>query len=107
DDAASVSDVSRLRAGNDQLGITVETTTDRPVATWIAPIQTVSNSEGGFELVYQGSATLLVAPLQLAAGESFRMKIEQEVTVLAERFAGSGPEPRSASTTREVEPGPR
>ncbi|HEY3164133.1 MAG TPA: alpha-amylase/4-alpha-glucanotransferase domain-containing protein, partial [Candidatus Limnocylindrales bacterium] len=54
DAVAMLADTSRVIAGNDQLGIEVETTTDRPVDVWIAPIETVSNSEGGFELVYQG-----------------------------------------------------
>jgi hypothetical protein len=29
---------------------------------WVAPIETVSESEGGFERVYQGSQILLMAP---------------------------------------------
>ena len=72
---------ARLTAGNDALGIEVETTVDRPVDAWIGPIQTVSNSEAGFELVYQGSATLLVEPLRLRAGERWSLRIVQQVTV--------------------------
>jgi hypothetical protein len=90
DETARAIDIRDLMAGNDQLGITVATTTDRPVEAWIAPIQTVSNSEAGFELVYQGSAMLLVERLRLAAGERLTIRIGQEVTVSAERFGGGG-----------------
>ena len=89
DETATAIATSRMIAGNDQLGITVETTTDRPVDGWIAPIETVSNSEGGFELVYQGSTTWLVAPLRLAPGESTSLRVSQHVTVRAERFGGA------------------
>ena len=111
DETARAAEVSRLAAGNDQLGITVETTTDRPMEAWIAPIQTVSNSEAGFELVYQGSATLLVQPLRLAASQRLTLRIEQRVAVAAERFGG-GPtveraEPRPAAVPVEVESGRR
>ena len=36
---------------------------------WWAPIETVSNSEAGFERVYQGSGLLLSWPVRLAPGE--------------------------------------
>jgi len=107
DETAAAEDVSRLVAGNDQLGIAVETTIDRPVAAWIGPIQTVSNSEGGFELVYQGSATLLVQPLRLAPGERIHLRIAQQVTVGAERFGGRPGEARRDRAFVEVEPSRR
>jgi alpha-amylase len=80
--------VDRIGAGNELLGVSVATTTDHPVAAWIAPIETVSNSEAGFELVYQGSALLLVEPLRLGPGERWSLEIGQAVTVAAERFSG-------------------
>ena len=78
--------VRRIAAGNDQLGVTVETTTDHAVDAWIGPIETVSNSEAGFELVYQGSTTLLVEPLRLRPGEAWSIRIGQQVGVAGERF---------------------
>ena len=36
--------------------------------TWF-PVETVSNSEGGFERVYQGSSLLFRWPVSLAPGE--------------------------------------
>ncbi|MEA2546823.1 MAG: 4-alpha-glucanotransferase, partial [Chloroflexota bacterium] len=107
DETTRAADVSRLAAGNDQLGVSVETTIDRPVDVWIAPIQTVSNSEAGFELVYQGAATLLVAPLKLAAGERLNLRIRQLVTVRGERFGGGGADDRPARVRVEVESGRR
>jgi alpha-amylase len=100
DVARSISGTSRIVAGNDFLGVTVETSTDHPVDAWIAPIETVSNSEAGFELVYQGSATVLVEPLRLRPGERWRLRIVQQVTVVAERFAAVAAEPAAGARDR-------
>ena len=40
------------------LGIDIQLTTDQPTGFWTYPIQTVSNSEGGFELVHQSVAVV-------------------------------------------------
>ena len=112
DETARAADVRDLAAGNDQLGVTVATTTDRAVEAWIAPIETVSNSEAGFELVYQGSATLLLEPLRLAPGQRQTIRIGQRVAIAAERFAvdpgvATAAEPPSAAIPVEVESGRR
>jgi hypothetical protein len=107
DQSAEAADISRWIAGNDQLGVIVETTTDRPVDAWIAPIQTVSNSEAGFELVYQGSSTLIVAPLRLAIGGTFHLRIGQHVAVRDERFGGGVVTEGSTAERVEVESGRR
>ena len=39
---------------------------------WISPIETVSDSEGGFERVYQGSQILAVWPAEFSDGENWR-----------------------------------
>jgi hypothetical protein len=39
---------------------------------WIAPIETVSDSEDGFERVYQGSQILAVWPADLKPGTAWR-----------------------------------
>ena len=65
----------------------VETTTDHPVAAWVGPIETVSNSEAGFELVYQGSSALLVEPLRLAPGRRWTLHIAHQVRVATDRNA--------------------
>jgi 4-alpha-glucanotransferase len=39
---------------------------------WVSPIETVSDSEDGFERVYQGSQILAVWPAEIKAGETWR-----------------------------------
>jgi alpha-amylase len=77
DEALVAGAVTSLGAGNEQAGVTLETTTDGPVDAWISPIETVSNSESGFELVYQGSCVLLHRQVELAPGASATIRVEQ------------------------------
>jgi alpha-amylase len=58
DGSGEAHDVERLAQGNDWLGISIATTLSRQADAWWAPIETVSNSEHGFERVYQGSSML-------------------------------------------------
>ena len=81
------SSIDHLAAGNDFLGIRVDTNLTPAEDVWIAPIETVSNSEGGFELVYQGSAALIGRLVTLAPGDCAPITIEQRVTVSADRRA--------------------
>lgn len=46
---------------------------------WIAPIETVSDSEDGFERVYQGSQILAVWPVELKAGATWRGRLSLKV----------------------------
>ena len=52
--------VTEFAQGNDYVGISVAAAVSRPAGAWIAPVETVSNSEGGFERVYQGSGPAAV-----------------------------------------------
>jgi alpha-amylase len=45
--------IDSLGLADEWLGIDVELQTDRPMHMWTFPIETVSQSEGGFELVHQ------------------------------------------------------
>jgi len=47
---------------------------------WIAPIETVSESEDGFERVYQGSQILAVWPVEAKAGATWRGRLAMKVT---------------------------
>jgi len=87
DEFATASDVDRLQSGNDQLGIRLETLVQPAGDAWISPIRTVSNSEGGFELVYQGSCILALRPILLGPGERANLRVEQVVTITADRAA--------------------
>ncbi len=46
---------------------------------WVAPIETVSVSEEGFERVYQGSQILPVWPVELKAGEAWHARVTLHV----------------------------
>jgi alpha-amylase len=64
-----------LSFGNTYSGIDIGVTAEPAAARDWYPVQTVSNSEGGFERVYQGSCLTFRWPLALAAGghASFRV----------------------------------
>jgi len=47
---------------------------------WVAPIETVSESEDGFERVYQGSQILAVWPVDRAAGSAWNGEVSLTVT---------------------------
>jgi hypothetical protein len=59
----------------------VAATLEAPAAAqfWIAPIETVSESEEGFERVYQGSQILVVWPHALAAGVAWRSNVTLQI----------------------------
>jgi len=90
DATRTATDVERLAAGNDQVGVTVETAVSPAAEAWIAPIDTISNSEAGFERVYQGSALLLSWPIRLGPGERWSGSIVQRVTATSDRAAAEG-----------------
>jgi alpha-amylase len=79
--------VTAFAQGNDYLGIAVAGAVSSPAGLWIAPVNTVSNSEGGFERVYQGSGLLLSWPLDLVAGGTFSVTVSQVVTTAHDRSA--------------------
>lgn len=81
--ATAITDVAQ---GNDYIGIAVSTTVSRPATAWWAPVETVSNSEGGFERVYQGSGLLLSWPLVLAAGASTTVAVAHTVATAHDRL---------------------
>lgn len=95
DAAASRVALGELHAGNDYVGLEVATRVEPPAETWISPIDTVSNSEAGFERVYQGSALVFAWPLVLAAGAATTVRVEHTVTTSRDRAADEGlPTPR-------------
>lgn len=52
---------------------------------WVAPINTVSESEGGFERIYQGSQILAVCPAELAEGAEWSGRFTLRVAQLKRR----------------------
>jgi len=85
--------ITTLAQGNDHVGVAIETTVSEPASAWWAPVETVSNSEGGFERIYQGAGLLLSWPLSLAPGASRSVAVSHVVTTTTDRAAeetGSG-----------------
>ena len=77
--------VTEVRQGNDHVGVTVATTIEPAADAWWAPIETISNSENGFERVYQGSSLLLSWPLTIGPGERRDFRVEHLVTTARDR----------------------
>jgi 4-alpha-glucanotransferase len=71
--------LSRLSSGNDYVGIRLTTSIEPAAKAWWSPIETISNSEYGFERTYQGSAFVAVWPIRLAPGESASVSLGQQV----------------------------
>lgn len=50
-------------------------TADRPASWWQFPIETISNSEAGFERIYQGTSVTCHWPLELEQGETWQVAL--------------------------------
>jgi len=70
---------SSFAQGNDDVGVAIETGLSEPAELWWAPVETVSNSEAGFERVYQGAGILMSWPLSLAPGATRTLTVSHEV----------------------------
>jgi hypothetical protein len=81
--------LQRVASGNDSIGIRLTTSIEPAATAWWSPIETISNSELGFERVYQGSAFVAVWPLQLAPGESLSVSLDQQVRVDRDQSDGA------------------
>jgi len=79
--------LTEVAAGNDAVGIRLETTIDPAADTWWAPIETVSNSDGGFERIYQGSGQLFSWPIHLQPGEQRTVRLEQRISTTRDHAA--------------------
>jgi 4-alpha-glucanotransferase len=87
DATGGATDIERVGQGNSWLGLSIETSVSAPADAWHAPIETVSNSEAGFERVYQGGAQLLSWPVSIPAGGSWSATIEHRAAVDRDRAA--------------------
>ncbi len=74
-----------LAQGNDQIGIAITTKISPAAEVWCAPVETISNSEAGFERVYQGAGLLLAWPLSLAGGTSRTVTVRHAVATARDR----------------------
>jgi len=80
DGSGTAESTSSFAQGNDAVGVSIETALSEPATLWWAPVDTVSNSEGGFERVYQGAGFLASWPLSLAPGAARTVTIRHAVT---------------------------
>ena len=74
---------SELRVVDEWQGISV--TLDAPKAQdfWVTPIESVSESEDGFERIYQGSQIIAVWPVELAPGREWKGSLALKIEGLA------------------------
>jgi hypothetical protein len=79
--------IDAIGFGNDWVGVAVTARPEPAADAWWSPIETVSNSESGFERVYQGSALLFSWPVRLEPGEVRRVALRQVVAVARDRAA--------------------
>ena len=77
--------VTVIGYGNDWAGVAIEARPDPAADAWWSPIETISNSESGFERVYQGSTLLLSWPARIEPGETRRFSVTQQVAVARDR----------------------
>jgi len=87
DSTGGAEQVTEIAQGNQWLGLSIETAIGPAASAWYAPIETVSNSESGFERVYQGSALLVSWLVRLDPGERFTGKLEHAVQIAVDRAA--------------------
>ncbi len=72
--------VASLRLVDEWLKLTVGMTFSQPAVLWRAPIETVSQSEAGFERVYQSSLVMPLWLLSLGPGKTWSTEIRLSFT---------------------------
>lgn len=90
DARGSAAAVEAVRQGNDWLGVSLVSRPEPAADAWWAPIQTVSNSEDGFERVYQGASLLLSWPIDVAPGRAVVASVTSDVIIGTAGRASSG-----------------
>ena len=76
---SAVAPGSRLRIVDEWQGLSVTLTAPHAQEFWITPIETVSESEEGFERIYQGSQIVAVWPVDLASGAEWHGQLNFNV----------------------------
>lgn len=79
DSRGEIKNVSVIALGNKGLGIELKLSLIPPTRLWRFPVETLSNSEGGLEKVYQASCVVPLYPFLLAPGESLRLAMTWSV----------------------------
>jgi 4-alpha-glucanotransferase len=87
DSSGQRAELGLIASGNSYIGIELTTTIEPAAGAWWSPIETISNSEHGFERIYQGSALLFTWPLELAPNETRTVSVCNVVTTTRDRTA--------------------
>lgn len=74
-----VSNLNQIGMRDEWLGIGIDLKVDEPATVWRFPIETISQSEAGFERVYQSSVILPNWEIECCAGETWRVSIEVDL----------------------------
>ena len=75
---------SPLRIVDEWQQVRIELAADPQTEWWIVPIETISQSETGFERIYQGSAVMAVRKSMPPAWSEIRSEIHVEISSLAQ-----------------------
>ncbi|MCA1723228.1 MAG: DUF1926 domain-containing protein, partial [Thermomicrobia bacterium] len=68
-------EAAELHLGNTYLDVDLALMVNPPAELWKLPIETVSNSEGGFERVYQGTSLIARWPLTLDPDQTWESSV--------------------------------
>jgi alpha-amylase len=79
---SAVAPGSHLRLVDEWQGVSVTITAPHAQEFWITPIETVSESEEGFERIYQGSQIVAVWPVEIASGAEWHGQLNFNVARL-------------------------
>ena len=79
DSWGELSGISEVVLGNRQVGVELKLTTEPGVKLWRFPIESVSNSEGGIEKLYQASCLVVLLPLRLSPGDVAYLNLTWQV----------------------------
>jgi alpha-amylase len=82
---------ARLRVVDEWQNVAATIEAPGAAQVWVAPIETVSESEEGFERVYQGSQILFLWPVDLAAGAGWDGEVTLRVEPVRPVTAGALP----------------
>jgi 4-alpha-glucanotransferase len=74
---------TELRAVDEWQKVSVDFEASGARQFWIAPIETVSESEDGFERIYQGSQVIAVWPVELAQGAAWKGRLTLKASKLS------------------------
>jgi alpha-amylase len=92
--------LDRVAAGNHDVGIELITTIEPAARVSWSPIETISNSEAGFEANYQGSALVSAWPIRLEPRTGLTVHVQQRVTTAIDRHVTEGPLDRHVPNLR-------